>query len=288
MSTFLPAIALCAASGILPACRPKLQRESVGGVEVSLPAFPARGEKDDAASGYVERADGQGSRAGLAWDVDPRPGAVSESEARAAVSMPGTEATRTQVSGHEAILLRNMKGATLVWRCDRSTRLFRLSSQGPRSPEVAQLAAHLRCHAEPMLTNGDVPAVATAALGPAFHFANRARGSVSFIGGDEVMTLFAGQAIPAPRDPEAARRAAPDWIAAAGLTDAQAESAELAQGPQSHPGVEVHGAARQEGRPVRWTLLFWRCLQRQKTFAAVIFAERAPDPSALLSARCHG
>src|SRR5260370_14498324 len=103
MNPFLPAIALFAASDILLACRPKLQSESVGGVEVSLPAFPARGEKDDAASGYVERADGRGSRAGLAWDIDPRPGAVTESEARAAASMPDADATRTQGSGHEAI-----------------------------------------------------------------------------------------------------------------------------------------------------------------------------------------
>jgi hypothetical protein len=39
---------------------------------------------------------------------------------------------------------------------------------------------------------------------------------------------------------------------------------------------------------VRWTLLYWRCLQRHLTFTAVVFGERPPDPSALLAARCHG
>src|SRR5207253_8200481 len=152
----------------------------------------------------------------------------------------------------------------LVWRCDKTMRLFRLFAEGPRSPDVAELAAHAHCHAERMLTNGDVPAVASSGLGPDWRFASRGRGSISWIRDDAVMTLLAGQATPAPRDVDAARKAAPAWVAAAGLTDAEADSAELSPGPQGHPGAEVHGTAHLDGRSVRWTLLFWRCLQRQK------------------------
>jgi len=281
---------LLAALFMAQGCREKLEPASAGGVQVLLPAFAGKSGKDDAASGYLERADGRGSRAVIAWDVDPRPGPVTESEARAAAGRPDAEATAAQVSGHPAILLRGMKGATLVWRCDKSARLFRLASEGPRSREVAELAAHARCHAERLVSNGEVPAVATAALGASFRFANRGRGSISYVSDDAVLTLFAGQSLSGPRDVEAARQEAPAWIAAAGLADAQVQSAELAPGPQSHPGIEVQGAAVLQGRPVRWTLLFWRCLQRQKTFAGVVFGsgEHPPDPSPLLAARCHG
>jgi hypothetical protein len=201
--------------------------------------------------------------------------------------MPAAEATRTQVSGHPAVLLRDVKGAALVWRCDRTTRLFRLVSLGPRAPEIMTLAARARCH-DGLFGNGDVPAIAAAALGPDFHFANRGRGSISYVGEGQVLTLFAGQSLPPPHDASEASRAAPAWLAAAGLSGAKPDGAEPLPGPQSHPGIEVHGAASLEGRPVRWTLLFWRCLQRQLTFTAVVFGERAPDPAALRAARCHG
>jgi hypothetical protein len=127
-------------------------------------------------------------------------------------------------------------------------------------------------------------------LGAPFRFASRGRGSISWMNEDAVMTLFAGQSLPAPRDADAARKAAPEWVAAAGLSDVRAEEAGPAQGPQGHPAVAVRGVASLDGQAVRWTLLFWRCLQRQKTFAAVIFARAAtsPDAAPLLAARCHG
>jgi hypothetical protein len=283
-------VAILVAAGMSQACREKLQPASAGGVEVALPAFAARSEKDDAASGYIERADGRGSRAAIYWDVDPRPGPVAESVARAASGRMQAEAIRTQVAGHEAVLLRDVHGAALVWRCERTGRLFRLVSEGPRAPDAARLATHARCHADRMQTNGDVPAVAMASLGAPFRFANRGRGSISWMNEDEVMTLFAGQALPPPRDADAARQAAPEWVAAAGLSGVRVGAAEPAQGPQGHPGLAVHGAANLDGRAVRWTLLFWRCLQRQKTFAAVIFGAgaQAPDSGPLLAARCHG
>ena len=280
--------AACTASGLLPGCRERLKAVAAGGVEGALPDWNGASEKDDPAGGLVQRDDGRGSRAGIQWDIDPRPAAVSEEQARAAANLPGADATPTQVAGHPAVLLRSMKGSALVWRCDNSTRLFRIYAEGPRSPEVAAIAAHVRCHADRMLANGDVPAVASSGLGPEWRFASRARGSISWSREDEVLTLFAGQSTPGPQNPGAARQAAPGWVAAAGLTDAHADAAEISAGPQSHPGVEVHGEARLEGRPVRWTMLFWRCLQRQKSFAAVVFSERAPGDSALLAARCHG
>ena len=254
-----------------------------------LPAFAARTQRDDAASGFIERAEGD-SRTAISWDVDPRPGPVTEAAARAATGLQSSEALRTQVAGHEAILLRTPKGATLVWRCEKSSRLFRFVSEGPRAPEIALLGKHAQCHADRSFSNGDVPALAVSSLGAPLQFANRGRGSISYMNQDEVVTFFAGQSVPPPRDVEAARKAAPEWIAAAGLADARADGAEPSQGPQGHPGVAVHGAAKLDGRDVRWTLLFWRCLQRQKTFAAVIFSQgnRTPETAPLYAARCHG
>jgi hypothetical protein len=275
------------ASGILPGCRQKLRTEAVGGVQAALPDWPEERKQADPANGLLERFKGQ-SRAGIAWDIDPRPAPVSEAEARAAAALPG-DVVRTQVAGHAAILLR---GSTLVWRCDSSHRLFRLWSQGPASPDVANLAAHVRCHSERMLTNGDVPAAAASVLGAEWRFASRGRGSISWMRDDAVLTYFAGQSVPGPRDPEAAREAAPAWVAAAGLSEPVASASELSPGPQGHPALKVKGVARLDGRPVRWTLLFWRCLQRQRSFAAVVFARTPSDErkedAALLSARCHG
>ena len=52
--------------------------------------------------------------------------------------------------------------------------------------------------------------------------------------------------------------------------------------------LRIEDLAARHGRAVRWPLLFWRCLQRQKSFAAIVFSQTAPEDSALLSARCHG
>jgi hypothetical protein len=272
----MPAIALATASGILPACGEKLAPETEGGVHLELPVWPEKAQFDDAANGFVERRDGRGSRVRLSWDVDPRPTPVTEDD------LPG--AAQTTVAGHKALL----KGGVATWRCDRTKRWFRLETAGPRAPDVASLAAHVRCHAEPMLTNGDVPAAASSVLGPEWRFGSRGRGSISWMRNDAVLTFFAGQQAGGPRDVPAARRAAPGWVAAAGLTDAAVEGASETTGPQSHPALEVRGRARLEGQPVQWAMMFWRCLQRQKSYAAIVFSQTRPDESALLSARCHG
>ena len=277
--------AACTASGLLPGCRERLKAVAAGGVEGALPDWNGASEKDDPAGGLVQRDDGRGSRAGIQWDIDPRPAAVSEEQARAAAHAKAANEQHLPIQAwfNNDIVGNSHGGDGIV---DSAT--IRIYAEGPRSPEVAAIAAHVRCHADRMLANGDVPAVASSGLGPEWRFASRGRGSISWSREDEVLTLFAGQSTPGPQNPGAARQAAPGWVAAAGLTDAHADAAEIAAGPQSHPGVEVHGEARLEGRPVRWTMLFWRCLQRQKSFAAVVFSERAPGDSALLAARCHG
>ena len=264
------------ASGILPGCGEKLIPETDSNVQFALPPWPEKAQAGDAANGFVERRDGRGSRIRLSWDVDARPTPVAEFD------LPG--ATQTDVAGHGALL----KSGVVTWRCEKSKRLFRLETSGPRAPEIANLAAHVHCHAEPMLTNGDVPAAATFVLGPEWRFGSRGRGSISWMRDDAVLTFFAGQQAASPRDAEAARRAAPGWIAAAGLTDAAVESSGAAAGPQSHPALEVRGSARLEGHPVQWAMLFWRCLQRQRSYAAIVFSQNRPDGMALLSARCHG
>ncbi|MCA1826501.1 MAG: hypothetical protein ABR567_22745 [Myxococcales bacterium] len=272
----MPAIALAMASGILPGCGEKLVAEDESNVQLALPAWPEKGQTGDAAHGSIERRDGRGSRVRLAWDVDARPSPVTEDD------LPG--ATQTTVAGHTALL----KNGLVTWRCEKSKRLFRLETTGPRAPEIANLAAHVRCHAEPMLTNGDVPAAATSVLGPQWRFGARGRGSISWTRDDAVLTFFAAQQAAGPRDPNAARKAAPAWIAAAGLTDPAVDGARETAGPQSHPALEVRGSARLEGQPVHWAMLFWRCLQRQRSYAAIVFSQTRPDENALLSARCHG
>lgn len=192
-----------------------------------------------------------------------------------------------QVAGHAARLLRSSHGTAAVWRCDRSARLLRVIAQGPAGPDASRLAGHVRCHAIAATGNGEVPTAAGAVLGAGWRFGNRGKGSISWMRDDAVLTYFTGQLLPGPRDAEAARKAAPAWAAAAGLSGATVADSVPSAGPLGHPAVLVHGAATLDGKPVRWSLLFWRCLRRQRSFAAVVFSQSAADDPALLSARCH-
>lgn len=257
-------------------------------MQFALPDWTARSEEGDAAAGAVEERDGRGTSARISWDTDPRPGAVSADQARAASGLPSGEVVAAQADGHAAILVRGASGAALVWRCAKSRRLFRLQVRGPRAPDAAALGARVRCHTEPVLTNGDVPAASAALLGSRWRYANRDRASISWVSDAGVLTFFAGQRLPAVPDAGQARRAAPAWVLAAGLSDVVAQDVQAAAGPQGHPGLRVSGSARLDGEPVLWTLLFWHCLQRQRSFAALTFGQRAPDAGALLAARCHG
>jgi hypothetical protein len=163
---------------------------------------------------------------------------------------------------------------------------LRVTAQG--QTDVAKLAARVRCHAVAATGNGEVPAAAGAVLGAGWRFGNRGKGSVSWMRDEAVLTYFAGQQLAGPRDTAAALQAAPAWASAAGLQGASPTGARPAAGPLGHPAFLVHGVAALDGRAVRWSLLFWRCLQRQKTFAAIVFSQTAADEAALLSARCHG
>lgn len=289
MRRFLPAIAVAVASGILPGCGRKLRQETVGGVQAALPAWPEHGKLDAPDDGYLDKRDGRGNRAAVAWDIDARPGAPSLDEARAAAGMPeAAQEGALTVAGHAAVLLRSEAGAAAVWRCDKTARILRVLVEGPAAPEVASLAAHVRCHAVAATGNGEVPRASAAALGAGWRFGNRTRGSVSWLSDDAVLTYFAGQILPGPRDAEAARKASIAWAAAAGLQGAAPTDARPTAGPQGHPALLVQGTATLDGRAVRWSLLFWRCLQRQRSFAAILFSQRRTDDAALLAARCHG
>lgn len=300
MRPLLPAIAVALASGILPGCGQKLRLETVGGVQLALPLWPEHGRLVASDDGYLDKRDGRGNRAAVFWDIDARPGAPSLDEARDAAAMPeaAQEAALT-IDGHPALLLRSERGAALcgaavVWRCERTARLLRVLVEGPSAPEVKSLAARVRCHSVAATGKGEVPTASGAVLGAGWRFGNRARGSVSFLRDQAVLTYFAGQILPGPRDAAAARKAAPAWAAAAGLQGATPSAAEPSAGPQGHPALRVRGTATLDGRAVQWSLLFWRCLQRQRSFAAIVFSQTqaktktSADDSALLSARCHG
>jgi len=259
--------------------------QTVGGVEMALPAWKEHGKSVETENGYVDKQDARGNRAAVFWDMDPRPGPISSDEARVALGN-AEEIGAQQIAGHPARIFRTMRGSVAVWRCDKTARILRVISQG--SIDASDLAAHVRCHAVAATGNGEVPTAASTVLGAGWTFGNRSKGSISWMRDDAVLTYFAGSTLPGPRDADAARVAAPAWVAAAGLSDAVLTGAASTIGPQGHPAVLVHGAGTLQGRAVRWSLIFWRCLQRQKSFAAIVFSQTAPEDSALLSARCHG
>ena len=279
-----------------PGCnKTPVRREIVGGVLFALPgAFREKSKVSAASAGLVERIDGAGSRVLLGWDVDARPGTPPLDEALRAAGLVGAHPEgRLRVAGHSALLFRSAQGAALVWRCEKTSRTLRLLVEGPHAPAVEELAAQVDCHVAQAKVNGEVATASSAVLGSAWHLAHRAPGSVTFLRDEAVLTLFAGQIAPPPPDAEAARRAAPSWALAAGLQDAVAGEAGLSAGPQGHPALRVSGTATLEGRPVRFVSLSWRCLQRQRSFVALVFARAGEEPEGgldppLLSARCHG
>ncbi len=268
--------------------------EGAGGIRFALPAWPHRSAQPQPSAGFVERSDGKGGRVSLGWDVDARTGKPAFALAREASGVATGEIAPATVAGHEAWRLADR---ALVWRCDKTGRLFRLVTEGEHAPSVDELARHVDCHSGGFSGNGDVPSASTAALGPAWRFAHRGRGTLSWLRDDAVLTLFAGQSLPLPASAEAAREAAPAWAAAAGLTEVASQLSQPAPGPQGHPALRTSGTARLDGASVRWTLLTWRCIQRQRSFAALVFARATQGDApgdftghdgALLAARCHG
>jgi hypothetical protein len=289
------------ASGILLLCAgcksDRMVPELAGGVRFALPRWPEKGRQVTPGAAVIERADGRGNRAQLSWDVDARTGPPELEVARAAAGLEGAQRGRTlRAGGHEALELVAPSGSAIIWRCDKTARLLRLVVEGSAAPSLEKLAEEIHCHAG-AAGNGEVPTAASAALGAGWRFAHRGRGSAAYLHEGAVLTFFAGQLLPMPRDAEAARRAAPAWAQAAGLAGAVAANTQPSEGPQGHPALRVQGIAKLDGAPMRWTLLVWRCIQRQRTFAALVFA-RAPEAAssadftghdgALISARCHG
>jgi hypothetical protein len=274
--------------------------EKFGQVWSALPAWRTRTASGGPAHGALERRDGQGAIVSLAWDADDRRGPASEVEALVVAGLGPTASARPAIAvgAHPALEVAAGESRTLVWRCEKTRRLLRLSlnDKAAAKADAERLAAGIGCHSvadKPV--NGEVPVADTALLGPGWRFARRQPASAAWLRDDAVLTLFAGQHAPGPRDPETAAKVAPAWVAAAGLQDAQVASVGWAPGPAKHQALRVVGRARLDGRPVRFTLFLWRCLPRGRSHAALVFTQEAaataagtPHDAALLAVRCHG
>jgi hypothetical protein len=247
----VPKSAVLIALSLLAACGEKYRPVSLGDVVTEAPEKRARSRLDDAANGHLEAGD-----VSLSWDLDPRP-------------LEG--ATNATVNGHPAIQIGN----ELVWHCDKTQRTFHLSA--PR-----KLATN--CHPQPMQKLGEVPVASSAILGPGWRLGNRNPTSISWLSDEAVLTFFSAQQIDGPRTGHEAEC----WAVAAGLQNVHAINSQEATGPQGHPAQEVSGTATLNGREMKWTLLFWRCRQRQRSFAAIVFSEKGGEEQMLRAPRCHG
>ncbi len=302
--------ALAAACALaLAGCQEKKVVERFAGVRLIVPAWQDRTALGASSSGLLERRDRQGAVVNLKWDPDERHGVPGEAEALLAAA-PGAGAKTSvtvaleRVDGHPATLVES-GGGTLVWRCDKTGRLLRLSvnEQALAQVSLASLAAGVACHVpgdKPV--NGEVPVADAALLGEGWHFARRQPASAAWLHDDAVLTLFSGTHTQSPREPEVAIKLAAGWTAAAGLTRPTGLAAERAEGPQHHQVLRVTGRALLDGAPVRFTLLQWRCIAKGKSFAALVFTKDAAVPAAtaasgkawtpfdaaLNAVRCHG
>jgi hypothetical protein len=314
----------------LACSREPLVVEQVGGVRAVLPAWGERRAVDDPAAGFVERSAAGRGRVLIGWEADARRGAPSGDEALAAAGLgEGGHLLRgasdggaqpLAVDGHPAALVGSDEARVLVWRCDRTGRTLHLSVAGERAPPLDRLAAELRCHRPgERPVDGEVPIASATALGPEWRLAQRGPASAGWLRGDSVLTLFAGQLTAPPHDLVEGAHLAPGWASAAGLEAAVVRRGGRSPGPLAHPALRFDGEATLGGTRVRWTLLWWRCLVRGRSYAALVFAEAPalptapgpgplpdpvggplPDPvggglpdwtgrdSALLAARCHG
>lgn len=312
---------LAALVALAAACGAKLRPEYVGGVQVALPNWKDSVRSDDPAAGFLERRNGSGSVL-VAWDADARslpapgdqqasPSPLSPDEALAASGLAKghDEGRGPPVDGHPSELVEAGGARALVWRCDRSGRILRVVAQGS-TPSLEVLAAQVRCHGPGQRpVNGDVPAASSAALGAGFRLAHRGPASATYLRDDAVLVLFAGQRTDPPRDLVEAAHLAPGWGRAAGLDSVVVKSGGAARGPQQHPATRVIGTATLDGRPVRFALLTWGCIQRARSYVALVVAQvpaasRGQDApaksdtsaegdwtghdSVLLAARCHG
>lgn len=313
----LRAGAFAGAALLVPGCRREaaLVADGAFGVRGLLPQWRERHLEGDEATGVLERVHPKGVQAGrvqLAWEVDARAGLLL-AEAAAAFSSLGDGARIAQAArleeggrvprgaldagGHSATLVEAGTAQALVWRCPISGRSVRLVRDG-LAPPLEQLLPGLRCHkVGDRAVNGEVPTAAATLLGPGWRLARRNPAAAHWLQDEALLTLFAGQLTPPPKDLVEAGRLAPGWAEAAGLKGAQVLTGTRAPGPQGHPAVRLQGAATLDGRELRWALLQWRCVVRKRTFGALVAArplaaaaseEWTGHDGALLAARCHG
>jgi len=298
-------------------CRPKeLVAERGGNVALVMPLGRSRSAAGDSLDGFIEQVTPDRWRARISWDPDPRTGPPSDEEALEEAGLAGgaivrgarplrdltaphglaaqgdraaqQESTRADddaqqtwaVDGHPAALVRGPSGEALVWRCEKSGRIFRLLREGriEDTLPLAQQVASVRCHdARTKPSNAQVPGVNLVALGDGWSLGKRTPASAVYLRQDALEVIFAGRKAEPSDDLVVAAHLAPAWIEAAGLREPHVETGERANGPQGHPAIALRGEATLDGRPVRWSLLEWRCLQHARTYTALVVSEAPPE-----------
>ncbi len=311
-------LALCAALLAPTACRPPrvLQIERRGEVQAGMPAGSLRSSSGELTDGEIEHQQQGKWATRIAWEPDPRAGPPTDEEALLAAGLPHGKLLRSAraevragdprtqgplvVDGHPAALIHGDDVDVIVWRCDKSGRLFTYRSEGEPGFPLEALLDSITCHQPRMkLANAQVPAANAMALGDGWSLSKRTHAGAIYLRGDAMLELFAGRRTGPTDDLVLAAHLAPAWIEAAGLTEVHVETGERANGPSGHPAVALRGEAKLDGRPVRWEYLEWRCIERARTYGAVVVSQ-APNAiappqagwtghdAALLAVRCHG
>jgi hypothetical protein len=327
LAALLSALLLCA-------CKPPtLASDSFGNVRADLPDWADRKAEGTPGTGSITRSKRGAGRVQLSWESDPRTGLPGDEEVMLAAALgkgsqittsarrPAGEGGRgflrgpVEVQGHPAALLDADGGHALVWRCDKTARLLRLASEGEGGPWLEAMAPSIKCHQfKDHPADGDVPAASASLLGPAWRLVRRNPASAVWLTDEAVLTLFAAQQAPLPVDLVEAAHLVPVWAAAAGLKGPAVRAGVRATGPLGHPALRFEGEATLDGRAVRFSFLWWRCLARSRTYGALVVTEAkaaaaaagavappatgAPAPpaavgwtghdGALLAGRCHG
>ena len=131
-------------------------------------------------------------------------------------------------------------------------------------------------------------------------------GSAIYLRGDALLEVFAGRKTEPTDDLVLAAHLAPAWL----------ENGRSAPRPTSRAGEhtqrsaghilgrrKLRGEAVLDGRAIRWSYLEWRCLQRARTYGALVVSEALAEAknaaaaptggwtghdAALLAVHCHG
>jgi hypothetical protein len=163
-----------------------------------------------------------------------------------------------------------------VWRCDRTGRTLNLEVDGA-SADLGELAGGVQCHTYgDRPAEGEVPPASATVLGAGWRLARRLPAAAVWLGEDAMLWIGAGQQALPPDDLVEAAHLAPAFVRAAGLAEPIVRSGDRVRGPQAHPALRLDGEALLDGQPVRWSLAWWRCLVRGKSFVSIV-ATSAPD-----------